>query len=191
MKLFKPSPNSLFAVLLRSRWWVSLLVAAAMTLAALALFPRHIAPFAALGSLPVWVVFCMAAWRQARSPSPAQVQQALEIAANQPWKDFADTLARAWQAEGYAVQASSVAAYDLRLEKGGQSALVSARRWKAASHGVEPLRALQAARDADERAQAAIYVALQPLSDNARLFARDQGVTVLAGDALAALLRKG
>ncbi|MFT3812058.1 MAG: restriction endonuclease [Acidovorax sp.] len=191
MKLFKPSPNSLFAVLLRSRWWVSLLVAAAMTLAALALFPRHIAPFAALGALPVWVVFCMAAWRQARAPSPAQVQQALEIAAYQPWKDFADALARAWRAEGYAVQASSAAAYDLRLEKGGQSALVSARRWKAASHGVEPLRALQAAREADESAQAAIYVALQPLSDNARLFARDQGLQVLTGDALAALLRKG
>lgn len=189
MKLFKPSPNSLFAVLLRSRWWVSLLVAAAMTLAALALFPRHIAPFAALGSLPVWVVFCMAAWRQARSPSPAQVQQALEIAANQPWKDFADTLARAWQAEGYAVTPWQQEGADLELQRAGRATLALTRRGKAGTHGVEPLRAL--AQAAGKRNAEAVYVLLQgELSDNARDFAREHRLVVLQGQELGALLHK-
>lgn len=187
---FQPAPNSLFAILLRSRWWVSFAVAGAIALAAFALLPRDLAPFAALGALPIFVVGCVAAWRQWRAPSPAQVEQALAAARSQSWKDFADTLARAWQAEGYTVQRAAQAAYDFRLERSGQRTLVSARRWKAANHGAEPLRELQGALQG-ESAHAGLYVALQPLSDNARLYARDQGLGVLHGEALAALLRKG
>lgn len=188
---FKPAPNSLFAILLRSRWWISFAAAGVIALVAFALLPREVAPFAAIGALPIFVVGCVAAWRQWRAPSPAQVEQALATAAGQPWKAFADTLARAWEAEGYTVQrpGAAQAAYDFRIERNGQRTLVSARRWKAANHGTEPLRELQAALQG-ESAQAGVYVALQPLGDNARLYARDQGLVVLQGEALATLLRK-
>ena len=188
---FQPSPNSLFAVLLRSRWWISFAVAGVIALVPFVFLPRHIAPFAALGALPVFVVGCIAAWRQWRAPSPAQVEQALASAAGQSWKAFADALARAWQADGYSVRRADAAqaAYDFCLERNGQRTLVSARRWKAASHGVEPLRALQAALPG-ESAQQGLYVALQPLGENARLYARDQGLAVLPPSALAALLAK-
>ena len=70
----------------------------------------------------------------------------------------------------------------------GGSPLVSARRWKAATHGIEPLRELHAAMQA-RGASGGIYVATHgQLSDNARLFARDHGIAVLQGDAVAQLL---
>ncbi len=62
------------------------------------------------------------------------------------------------------------------------------RLWKAATHGAEPLRELQAAVRA-QQATAGIYVALQgQVSDNARDFARDNGLVLMEADALAVLL---
>src|SRR5258708_9049993 len=91
--------NSLFAILLRSRWWISIALAALVTLVSTALLPKDIAPFAAITALPFFGIGCVAAWRQLRAPSPAKVEQALEIAAQQSWREFADRLDRAWQAE--------------------------------------------------------------------------------------------
>lgn len=80
------------------------------------------------------------------------------------------------------------AAADFVLTRGGQVQLASARRWKAANHGVEPLRALHAAMHA-RGAQTGLYLVAQgDLSDNARLFARDHRIMVVQGDALARLL---
>ena len=80
---------------------------------------------------------------------------------------------------------------DMRLSQGGKTTLVSAKRWKAATHGVEPLRELQAAMAAAD-ASAGVYVAaLGQVSDNARVYARDHGIVVLQGDAVAQLLLKG
>ena len=67
--------------------------------------------------------------------------------------------------------------------------LVAARRWKAATHGVEPLRELHA--EAQRQGAQAVYVALTgTVSETARSFAREHGVVLLEGDALAALLLK-
>ena len=71
---------------------------------------------------------------------------------------------------------------------GGSTTLVSARRWKAAAHGVEPLRDLRTAME-QRGASAGLYVLAQgSLSDNARLYARDNGITIVQDNALAALL---
>ncbi|MGV2480072.1 UNVERIFIED_CONTAM: restriction endonuclease, partial [Salmonella enterica subsp. enterica serovar Weltevreden] len=79
-------------------------------------------------------------------------------------------------------------AADWRIERNGRSTLVSARRWKAATHGVEPLRELHAAMQR-EGVDSGLYLAGQgTLSDSARIFARDHGITVLDGDAIGALL---
>jgi len=185
---FKMAPNSLFAILLRSPWWVSWGIAGAIALLCGALLPGHLAPYAAIGAFPIFVVGCMAAWRQLRAPSAAQVEATLGAAAAMSWRDFADALTAAWQADGQTVQRLSQSQADLRLDKGGQAVLVSAKRWKAATHGVEPLRDLQAAVQA-QGAQAGIYIAMQgTVSDNARSFARDNSLVIMEGNALAALL---
>lgn len=186
---FKMAHNSLFAILLRSRWWLSFALASGVTLVCMLTLPANIAPFGALAATPLWVVGAMAAWRQLRAPSPAQVERLLAECAKQPWRGFAQQLEAAWRAEGYSVQALSQGAMDFRLERAGGTTLVSARRWKAALHGVEPLRELEAAR-VRESAAKAVYVALQPLGENAAIYARDQQLVVLSGADLAALLLK-
>ena len=60
--------NSLFAILLRSPWWISFAIAAAIILVCGAFLPREIAPFAALGALPINVSGGMAAWAAAGLP---------------------------------------------------------------------------------------------------------------------------
>ena len=184
------APNSGFAILLRSPWWISFTIAAAIAAACFALLPAHLAPFAAMGAAPIAVIGCIAAWRQWRAPSATRVQATLESAGAMPWRGFAALLTRAWSAEGYTVQALNGANADLRLEKGGQITLVAACRWKAATHGVEPLRALQAEVER-QGAHAGVYVALQDTaSDSARAFAKESGLVLLEGATLAALLLK-
>ena len=180
--------NSLFAVLMRSRWWISFAICAAVVLVSLAVFPKDISPFAALGAFPFFVVGCIACYRQLRAPSPARLEQIQQVIAEQSWADFSAQLQTAWQSEGYEVQRLNQAGADLLLTRNGQTSVVGARRWKAAAHGVEPLRELHAAMQT-RGVQDGLYLLAQgTLSDNARLFARDHGITVVQGDALAGLL---
>jgi len=184
------APNSGFAILLRSPWWVSFAIAAVIVLLCGALLPAHLAPFAAVGALPVAVIGCIAAWRQWHAPSAARVQAVLQTTGAMPWRDVADLLERAWRAEGHEVQRTGGGASDLRITKGEQSLLVAARRYKAASHGVEPLRELQAEVQR-QGARAGVYVVLQgTVSEQARSFAQGNGLALLEGEALAALLLK-
>ena len=181
-------PNSLFAVLLRSPWWISFALVGLIALVAFALLPAQYAVVGALGSLPIFVVGCMAAWRQLRAPSPARVAETLGAVQAMPWRGFADALAQAWQQGGFDVQRLEGGAADFSLARNGSTTLASARRWKAATHGMEPLRELHTAME-QRGATAGIYVLAQgSLSENARLFARDHGITIVQDTALAALL---
>lgn len=184
--------KSLFAMLLRSPWWISFVVVGVIVLAAGALLPREYFIVGALAGFPIFVVGCIAAWKQLRAPNPARVAEMLDAVGSMPWRNFADTLASAWVRAGYSVEriASSNAGADMRLTQGGKTTLVSARRWKAATHGVEPLRELLTAMQAGD-AQAGVYVAaLGQVSDNARAFASEHAIVVLQGDAVAQLLLK-
>ena len=68
--------------------------------------------------------------------------------------------------------------------------MVSARRWKAANHGVEPIRELYDATEKQEAAYA-VYVVLQgTVTENARAFAKQHSVLLLEGDALTSMLLK-
>ena len=182
--------NSLFAILLRSPWWISFAISIAIVAACSTLLPKDIWPFAALGAAPIFIIGCMAAWRQLRAPSNAKVEAVRAEAAAMSWKQFAAALEAAWASEGQSVQHITDRAADLRLEKSGTVSLVSARRWKAATHGVEPLKELN---DAVVRlkAQYGVYVVLQgTVSETARAFAKEHGLLLLEGDALAAMLLK-
>lgn len=182
--------KSLFAVLLRSPWWISFLVVALIALASGALLPKEYFVVGALGGLPIFVVGCIAAWKQLRAPSPVKVDEILGAVGSMPWRDFADTLATAWARAGYTVERlsnTSIGA-DMRLARDGKTTLVSAKRWKASTHGVEPLRDLFTAMQAQD-ASAGIYVMTQgQLSENAQAFARDHAIVVLQNTAVAHLL---
>ncbi len=182
------SEKSLFAVLLRSPWWISFALAGLVGLLARLFMPVEFGLLAALAGLPFAVIGCLAAWRQRRVPSAAQVEATLLAVRAMPWPAFADTMEAALRQDGYTVTLLPGPGADFALVKSGRSVLLSCKRWKAAQQGVEPLRALEAARCA-QAAQLAIYVSVDALSENAQRFATAHGMELLQGAALAQLLK--
>ncbi|WP_027015485.1 restriction endonuclease [Comamonas composti] len=182
--------NSLFAILLRSRWWISLAVAALIIVLCMALLPQEAKFVGSMGSLPFIVIGAMALKRQWKEPSPAQARQLLEVATALSARDFSQRLQAAWRAEGYEVQPCGHPAADWILSRAGKTTWVLARRYKAGSHGVEPLRALQQAAD-EAGAATTAYVLLQgSLSENAAALAKQHSIVVLQDRSLALLLSK-
>ena len=187
MKL-RMAKNSLFAVLLRSPWWISALIALVLALLALALLPERFRVVGALSGLPFGVIAAIAAVRQWRLPSAARVAQTQQALATLAWPAFAALLEQAFRRDGYTVQRGSVAGVDFELERQGRRMLVSARRWQSAHTGLEVLRALQAAREAAEAADA-LCIGLGAVSDNAAAFSAAQRIAVWQLDELAFALR--
>lgn len=184
---FKMAEKSLFAILLRSPWWVSFVLVMVFALASLALLPAQYAPFGVMGGFPFLVIGVIAAWRQWHAPSPARLAQALEQARGMAWGEFSSALERAFVSQGHAVTRLGGKAADFQLVKAGRTTLVSCKRWKAANHGVEGLRELIAAKVAQDATHCS-YVSLGEVTDKARRLAREQGVELLSGSRLGALL---
>jgi len=179
--------NSLFAILLRSSWWVSFAIAAALTAVAVALLPEPYRLFGAVTGLPFFVIGCIAAWRQFQAPSMARIESTLAAVRAMSWVEFSRAIEAAYRGDGYAVTAVSAAAADFEIRKEWRIALVSCKRWKAARTGVEPLQDLHAAKEA-RNAQECIYVATGELTDNARAFAVKHAIRLVGGPELARLL---
>jgi restriction system protein len=182
---FKMSEKSLFAVLLRSPWWVSFLLVAVIALGAGALLPKEYAGVGMLGGFPFFVIACMAAWRQRKLPSAAVVEKAMQSLSSMGWRDFSAVLESAFARQGYTVTHLNGAA-DLQLEKKGVLTVVSAKRWKAATIGVEPLRELVAQRDTLQ-ASHSVCITLGQVSAKAGLYAAENRVTLISDTDLVAL----
>ncbi|MEO7107862.1 MAG: restriction endonuclease [Rhodoferax sp.] len=183
------SKNSLFAVLLRSPWWYSVLIVLGFSIAARALLPEPYALVGILGTCPFLVIAAMSAWRQWKLPNSDRVSDALTRAGTMSWPEFSNTLEKAFTAEGYAVTRLKGPAADLQLVKSGATTLLSCKRWKAANHGVEALRALHQAQLAQD-AEYARYVSLASVSDTAKRFAQEHGIVLMAATEMGPLLVK-
>lgn len=189
---FRMAEKSLFAILLRSPWWISLALAAAVALVSKLALPAELVVFGAMGGFPFVVIAVMAARRQWHTPNAARVQQTLEAVRAMVWRDFAAVLEAGWQREGYAVsrlETRKSPGADFALVKAGQTTLVSAKRWKAASLGVEPLRELQAAM-VQAQVHDGLFVTLGEVTPQASAFAKAQGIRVLQGPELTTLLQR-
>ncbi len=182
---FKMSEKSLFAVLLRSPWWISFVLVAVIALVAGALLPDEYASVGMLGGFPFFVIGCMAMWRQRNLPSPATVEKVLQNLSGMSWRDFSMVLDTAFTRQGYTVTHLTGAA-DLLLETKGVRTVVSAKRWKAAAIGVEPLRELVTHRDALE-ASHSVCISLGQVSVKARDFAVQNRISLIADTDLVAL----
>lgn len=181
--------NSLFAVLLRKPWWVSGAIGVAIGLAAAALMPADWRGVALLTGLPFLVVSGIALVRGYGRPGQAEVERMAQTARAQAWPAFAEQLQGAFTRDGWTVQRVDAASHDFMLERSGRRMLVAARRWKSAHLGLEPLRTLQAAREAGDVADA-LCIALGEISDPARRFAASQRIAVWQAAELAQALRR-
>jgi len=193
MKLpkFRMAEKSLFAILLRSPWWISLALAGAIALISRFALPAEMFWFGAMGGFPFLVIAVMAARRQMQEPSAARVQQTLQAAGALSWRDFSAALEDAWLKEGYTVNrrhGREAGGARFALHKAGATTLVSGKRWKAASLGVEPLRELHAAIGQAE-ARDGVFVALGDVTPQAAKFARENSIRVLQAPELVKLLR--
>lgn len=186
MKL-RMAENSLFAILLRSPWWVSAALAAAIGGVAWALLPEAWRVTGVLAGFPFIVIAVMAAWRQRHAPSAARVEQTEQVLRTLAWNAFADLLEQAFRRDGHTVTRRQGAA-DFELERKGRRMLVAARRWKSARTGLEPLRELQGTREAAE-APDALYIGLGALSEPAAAFAAEHRIAVWQAAELAQTLR--
>ena len=182
------SEKSLFAVLLRSPWWVSFAVAIVVGIAGFMLLPDRFKVVGALSGMPFVVIGSMAFWRQMRAPNPARIEATLQAVAALSSRDFLTALEAAYREEGYLVSRLHTDGADLSISKAGRTTLVNCKRWKAATHGVEPLRELGFAVTAADAGQG-IYVALNALSDTAQKYASKNSIRILSGSGLAHLLR--
>jgi restriction system protein len=171
---WKMAENSLFAILLRSQWWVSVLVAAGV-FAAVRLFIEW--GYALFATTPFVVIAAMAAWRQIRTPQGARLENALEKVRDMSWEAFARALEEGFRREGYTVKRVAGAA-DFELEKAGRASLVCARRWKAKRTGAEPLKELVAAGE-KRGAQECVYVVAGEMTEQARGFAKEKLVRLV------------
>jgi restriction system protein len=182
---FEMAKNSLFAVLLRSPWWMSAVIAAGIFAGLRLVLPQNYAFFVAL---PFIAIGGYALWQQLRSPSEARVAGALEAIRAMSWDEFSGAIERAFGRDGYSVSRPSGTQADFELVRARRISLVACKRWKAARTGVEPLRELLAERRARD-AHECIYVAAGEISDNALAFAAEYNIRLLQGAELAKLLR--
>ncbi len=184
---FKMAPNSLFAVLLRSPWWISFLVCALIVLVALALLPDPYRVVGAMGGAPFAIIGSIALWRQMRLPSAGRSEAILKAVAAMNWPEFSALLEEGFARQGYKVERATGVA-DFALWRDGGTTLVAARRWKAARPGEDALKALHDAAQARD-AKSCLYVTLGELSVNALAYAKRNNVQLMQGPALAYLLQ--
>ncbi len=177
--------SSIFAMLLRARWWVSALVALGVFALTRLILPEGFALFA---TLPFIVIAAVVAWKELRQPRGARLDKALEKVRALSWEEFATRVEAGYQRRGYAVKRLEGAA-DFELEKDGRVSLVCARRWKAARTGVEPLKELVTAGER-RGAGECVYVLTGELTEQARKLAGEKRVALLEGAGLSALMKR-
>jgi restriction system protein len=186
---WRVSERSLFSVLMRSSWWISVAIALGVMLLALALLPATFRLGGALMSLPFFVIGAVTASRQWRIPSAGQVERLEQRLGEMAWPEFSGHLEDAFKREGYAVtKRGSREPVDFELERQGRVTLVCARRWKSAHTGVDMLRALHQAQELQD-AQRTLYVGLGELTGSAQAFAHEHRIEVWQGAQLAARMR--
>jgi restriction system protein len=179
--------NSLFAILLRSAWWVSFAIGVAVSALAVSFMPETYRVFGIVTGIPFIVIGCIAAWKQFQAPSTSRIDRTLTAVRAMNWGDFAGVVEEAYRRDGYEVSRVASPAADFEMKKEWRTFLVSGKRWKVAQTGVEPLRDLQAAKEARE-AHECIYIATGVITDNARRFAAEKKIRLVDGSELARLL---
>lgn len=184
--MLKPNKNSLFAVLSRSPWWISLLIAVALFFGLRVFLPNVVA---AASTLPFIVIALYAGWLQMKTPSPDCVNEVLERLRGMSWAEFSALIDAGFRRDGYEVKALDGGAAEFEIRKAGRTTLVACKRWKVASTGIGPLKELHAQWKACD-ANDCMYVAAGDFTANARAFALEKGIKLVANTELVTLAGK-
>jgi len=176
--------TTLFQLLARQPWWVTVLVALGLFWIAYAVYPS-IAPFFALPFVLLAIYIAIQQWR---SGVPSDPTEKLGLLRAMSWENFSALVGEAYKREGYQVTPSTEQGYDFALAKNGRVTLVHCRRWKVNQVGADPVRELAQAVDRKE-ASRGICLATGEFSAPARKLAAAEPVMLVSGAELVALVR--
>ncbi|HEX2830794.1 MAG TPA: restriction endonuclease [Burkholderiales bacterium] len=175
--------ESLFQILLRQPWWVTLVVALLVFAVTRLIYPP-VAPFTALP----FVVLCgIIAFRQFRGAAPLDAHERLEKLRAMDWDEFSALVVEAYRKLGYTVHPATSRDYDFRLTRNARVTLLQCRRWKVNQVGVGPLRELLKAVGRED-ASHGICIAAGDFSAPARALTATEPLTLVDGAELVTLV---
>jgi restriction system protein len=182
---FKISDKSLFAVLLRSPWWYSWALAAAVVVVSRALLSAELWAFGAMGAFPFVVIGAIALYRQRNQMSPNKVSTTLEQLGQLSWKDFSAQLEARLKSQGYSISTQTPGpGADYVLTRQGRISVLCAKRWKAAQVSEADVQALRSSMDVHE-AREGLYLSLGKANPKAQEFAALNRIAILNNAPLA------
>jgi restriction system protein len=176
--------TTLFQMLARQPWWITVLVAFAMFWIAYSVYPP-VAPFFAL---PFVVLAIYIGFRQWRSGVPSDPGEQLEALRSMSWESFSGAVCDAYRKQGYVVTPSRDQGYDFSLAKDGRVTLLQCRRWKVNQVGSEPVRELARAVDRTQ-AYRGVCLATGEFSSPARKIAASEPLALISGSDLVMLIK--
>jgi restriction system protein len=178
--------TTLFQLLARQPWWISVLVAFGLFWIVYAIFPP-VAPFFAL---PFALLAIYIGIKQWRSGVPSDPTEQLAAMRQMSWETFSAAVCEAYRRQGYVVTPSRENGYDFSLARDGRVWLLQCRRWKVNQVGAEPVRELARAVDRSQ-AYRGICLATGEFSLPARKLAAAEPVALVSGAELVALVKRG
>ena len=177
--------GSLFAVLLRSPWWYSALIALALVLVSLLVGSAQIAVFVIALALPFVGIAGFAFFKQSQRPSIKRVEEVAREARQMPASEIAAKIAESYTDIRFDSNPFAGNAADLELTRGNRKLLLSSKRFKAGTTGIEQLKKLIAAGENAE-ATGYLYVTLGEVSANAQRYAKENDIELIQAERLAA-----
>ena len=182
---FAMAKSSLFAVLLRSPWWYSVLIGLVIISISSVVVGGQYVLLGIFGALPFFGIAGYAGYKLSQLPSQKRVQEVDQQARKMPATQIAAKIADCYVKERYDSIVFKGNAADLELTRGNRTFLLSSKRFKVANTGIEPLKQLVAAGQKVE-ATGYLYVALGEISDAAREYANQNDIELIQADRLAA-----
>jgi restriction system protein len=183
---FKMAKGSLFAKLMRSPWWYSVIIGLLFIAASLLIAGGQYVILGIAGSLPFFGIAGHAGYKQSQQPSHKRVLEVAQQVQKMRAGQIAEKIADSYIENGYESNVFKGNAADLELTRGYRKILLCSKRFKVGNTGIEPLKQLVAAGEPAE-ATGYLYVALGEISATAREYARQNNIELIQAIRLATL----
>lgn len=182
--VFQFNKSSLFAVLMRSPWWYSVLIGLVFIALGSVILDGEYVVLGLFGALPFFGIAGFAGYKQFQQPSQNRVLEVAQQARKMSGKQIAEKIADSYLTERYESTLFKGDAAELELTRGRYKILLSSKKFKVGNTGIAPLEQLVAAGEIAE-ATGYLYVALGEISVAARSYAKQNDIELIQANRLA------
>ncbi len=181
---FKLPQGSLFAVLIRSPWWYSVLIALLVVAISLVLVGGKYLVLGVATAMPFIGIAIYSVYSQSQRPGAKRIEEVEQAVRKMPVSELAKKIAANYEKIKFDVVEFKGDEAELELERGVHKLLLSCKRFKAAKTGIEPLKKLTAAGEKREMS-GYLYVTLGEISANALKYANEHNIELIRAEGLA------